>query len=770
MRFFPLFAKGWSLAFFVFLQSFVFGASEIPSIDRVPASDWVNVQEHGAVGDGVADDTAAIQNLLSGMRPGSVLYFPPGEYRVTGELLLMKSQEGNPREKRLMGIGIFGHGADTIIKYDGEPGAVMLRMRGVLHYRIEGLVLDGGGKARVGMYHDNRLPEKMLFETHLYHEFITMRNFTEYGILFGDLDDNPGGASAETVFQFMIFEKCGTGISFNKFNDYNFTFDGCIFRENTRIAVECVNGNFYIRNSRFEKNGLDVFANPEHSSSIRRSVSQGSGSFLEFTNTVSPFTVENCLIADWDDTVAIRSNGAPMLMFDNRFVSSDAKDAAIDAGRSQHVVYAANTIDGEVEKLFRKTSKFYVTAEIDSLAPLQLQVGTTFMPESAEVARKYFDAKEDFGAIGDGVADDTTPLQSAIDAAREFGRGAQAYLPHGKYRITRPLLMEGSEYIFGGGTVYSEIVFDGAPDEDALVVRPEGSLRLDTVRIKRDALSIRKEERDEGWRVRTYRIGEFDGQGADIRQHPSESGSRMTYDTVYVTGKYLEIPFQLGIQLEGLGKNDSVVLHNTEGNLQFHNSGAATILQTVGYEGSLWVRGERRGGFLGVMTRLATLAKHSIFIEDSQSMVAGEFYEEQAPSEAIVLTGKEGDRPGRLTLGFVKTDRFIHVRDYVGEINLVATQFYKHPSMPSPGIVVEGSAPTINLIANFFYIPEFSVTPPETEINFVGSTGSSPHNEAKVSIRKVHDVDQIAGAIEDLRHLGYVDWQLNYPDLLEARK
>ena len=67
-----------------------------------------------------------------------------------------------------MGIRLYGHGANTVLKYDGQPGEVMLRLRGVLRYRIESFVFDGNDRARVGMYHDNRFPDKMLFETHFY--------------------------------------------------------------------------------------------------------------------------------------------------------------------------------------------------------------------------------------------------------------------------------------------------------------------------------------------------------------------------------------------------------------------------------------------------------------------------------------------------------------------------------------------------------------------------------------------------------------------------
>lgn len=52
----------------------------------------------------------------------------------------------------------------------------------------------------------------------------------------------------------------------------------------------------------------------------------------------------------------------------------------------------------------------------------------------------------DFGAIGDGNADDTKALQSAIDHA--FATGTNCYLPGGTYRITETIVIGST---FGGG-------------------------------------------------------------------------------------------------------------------------------------------------------------------------------------------------------------------------------------------------------------------------------------------------------------------------------
>lgn len=48
----------------------------------------------------------------------------------------------------------------------------------------------------------------------------------------------------------------------------------------------------------------------------------------------------------------------------------------------------------------------------------------------------------DFGAVGDGLADDTAAIQAALDKAKSGPRGSAVQLPAGQYRVTKPITVD----------------------------------------------------------------------------------------------------------------------------------------------------------------------------------------------------------------------------------------------------------------------------------------------------------------------------------------
>jgi hypothetical protein len=74
------------------------GAGAVTRTAQAKMRDTVSVKDFGAVGDGVADDTDAIESALAAIPTGGALYFPAGAYRVTSQIVV-------PPAKRLSLIG-----------------------------------------------------------------------------------------------------------------------------------------------------------------------------------------------------------------------------------------------------------------------------------------------------------------------------------------------------------------------------------------------------------------------------------------------------------------------------------------------------------------------------------------------------------------------------------------------------------------------------------------------------------------------------------------
>ncbi|OAX78460.1 hypothetical protein ACJ72_07232 [Emergomyces africanus] len=61
-----------------------------PQYDNVPTSSFISVKGAGAKGDGVADDTAAIQAVLDNAKEGQIVYFDHGAYVITSTIKVPK--------------------------------------------------------------------------------------------------------------------------------------------------------------------------------------------------------------------------------------------------------------------------------------------------------------------------------------------------------------------------------------------------------------------------------------------------------------------------------------------------------------------------------------------------------------------------------------------------------------------------------------------------------------------------------------------------------
>ena len=421
---------------------------QIPSLPWQQRSDWINVKtdvEPRALGDGKADDTAAIQKAFSGVRDGSVLYFPPGTYRLTQPISVR-----NPSGARWIGGLVIGHGRNSKFVWDGAAGGRMFVLDGVAYSRFIGLELDGRGKAAVGFHYEAVAG----FQTEVTHRHLAFRGFTDAAVL--EKHPASGQALAETTFENCLFEDCERGVAFLQFNDYDYTFDGCEFRR-CGVGLDNVHGNFYVRNCHFEASRVvDIRDWSEHCSSIRRTTSRGSQAFVQRISTVASLTIQDCHVDGWKNPEgAILLSRPPVLLFDCVF-ADPPKDA-------QEKDLAPVRVHSEGQRLLVSNNEVCSTSGLtQGPKPLLLEIpagqrpgvvkgsGQSFLHETVTVPKRVFDARRDFGAKGDGQSDDTDAIQKAIDAAAAASGDAIAYLPSGNYVIQQTLKITGQRFFVGG--------------------------------------------------------------------------------------------------------------------------------------------------------------------------------------------------------------------------------------------------------------------------------------------------------------------------------
>ncbi|HRK32202.1 MAG TPA: glycosyl hydrolase family 28-related protein [Tepidisphaeraceae bacterium] len=124
---------------------------------------WINVKDYGAIGDGTADDTAAIQAAINAAQVAAtpdkrnLVYLPNGTYRITETLEVYHNQG-----LRFVGVGnvaglpayVGGYAnppsrqTGAILYWDGGPGGILLRLVGSYDGAIENLAFVGATPQR----------------------------------------------------------------------------------------------------------------------------------------------------------------------------------------------------------------------------------------------------------------------------------------------------------------------------------------------------------------------------------------------------------------------------------------------------------------------------------------------------------------------------------------------------------------------------------------------------------------------------------------------
>jgi hypothetical protein len=427
-----------------------------------PFPSWKNVKnDYGAVGDGKADDTAALQRAFTDLQSHktfSVLYFPSGTYRITDTIHTDRKTHTDA-----MGISIIGEDPNsTIIRWDGKTGGMMVRYD-AWYSKISRLTLDGAGRAGVALAYGPS------FST--YNETSDMIfKYADIGLQMGTADQG----QAENVVLRCQFVRCkNAGLTTVNFNSMDIwvwysRFEDCGYSLLNQAGNFHAYGNLFLRSQKADVaiENLMVF-------SIVNNTSVGSQTFLDFRTPHTwgaPTSISGNRILDpAGDRAMWLGNGGPYLVMDNVIRSRPGKtgpEIEMTWGDQTFVGNTYTTKDPvRTNGRFRRIDERILDrGKIESKLPVLPAIPVRTHRPIIEVP---------------AGADDRS-IQSAIQQSyRLKGQKPVVHLPKGEYHLRQTITIPaGSDVVLiGDGAAETATVLHWMGEEGGVTLRIQGPRR-----------------------------------------------------------------------------------------------------------------------------------------------------------------------------------------------------------------------------------------------------------------------------------------------------
>ena len=394
-----------------------------------PFASWINVKtQFGAVGDGIADETASLQAALDAIGTAnsvsSVVFLPAGTYRITGTLQLNNK----------IGVSIIGADPSTTkIIWGGALGGTMLSMNGIAYSRFNRITWDGTNSA--GMAIDQAwTASAAYFDTG--NEFAD-NVFTDVG--YGIRGGRFGHGFAEiAIMRCKFIRNSFAGVSVENFNALDVWVWNSLFQDCARGVTNLnVAGNFKVYNCVFRNSTIsDLSIGNNGEFSFRNNTSVNSKKFLTTTFKRYPYNITlqaNTIIDPISDTVIDLLMQGPVIMLDNIIRSR--------VGAVGPVVYDSCPPSAEFIAI---GNTFTVNSPIKSLVRNML-FGNTVVARStlsslAEQILPGISPNYNRQVIEVPVGSNAATIQAAINQAAALnGNRPVVHLPKGNYSISTTL-------------------------------------------------------------------------------------------------------------------------------------------------------------------------------------------------------------------------------------------------------------------------------------------------------------------------------------------
>ncbi len=415
-----------------------------------PLTGWINVKTtYGAVGNGVANDTTAIQNAFNDLNLHTsgryVLYFPAGTYNIASTITTTR-----PNTSDGQAIWIVGEDpTTTILKWTGSAGGDMFHWD-AWYSRLGRLTFDGNNTAHLAFGYGNT------FSTFQETADCIFKN-CQIGLQLGGL--GLAGGQAENRIVRCQFTNCSdVGVYTNDYNSLDNWLWYCRFT-NCATAVFNGAGGFHAWFNYFSgSTEVDLSLFTTMAFSVCHNVSIGSNLFLDWTpaGDIAPTTIAgNRVINCGSDASILVARYGPTILLDNLIRSRagvttpqvraltgfDPMSAVFDG----NLFSVANASIDSHASLRRFAEEQPTTQPIDPTAP-------TLPGFQPKVSRTVFEV-----AAGANAA----TIQAAINNANAGAARSVVHLPPGTYNIATTLTVPANSTI--------QILGDAASDAGTIL-------------------------------------------------------------------------------------------------------------------------------------------------------------------------------------------------------------------------------------------------------------------------------------------------------------
>jgi hypothetical protein len=420
-----------------------------------PFPSWRDLRrDYKAVGDGKADDTAALQKALDDLikhQKSCVLYIPSGTYRLTKTVKTVRKAHTD-----CQGIAVIGEDpATTTLIWDGDRGGTVFQWD-AWYSKISRLTVDAKGRASIALLYGPA------FSTYNETSDMVFKN-AKSGLVFGGEKTN---GQAENEVLRCQFVNCENGLMTVNWNSMDIWVWYCRF-ENCGRGVHNIMGNWHVWESSFHQSRTsDLSTANLMAFSAVNNTSVGSKCFFDFTSGHSwgsPSSVTGNRILDpTGDWGMILGNAGPYLVVDNQFrLPGKARGLQMTWGDQTLVGNAYTKEDAVAEKgRFRRIDEKVIAAQ-------EIPDAVSLPGTPARHKRKVFEVRP--GAMGQSI-------QEAINQAAKLpGQRPIVHLPMGEYTIASTLVIPpGCDVQLvgdGGGETATRLAWAGHPQGVVLLLK-----------------------------------------------------------------------------------------------------------------------------------------------------------------------------------------------------------------------------------------------------------------------------------------------------------